>query len=142
MSAAAAARGDEVVVVEVVRPRAGGVGLQVDYPPGEHPRVSDVSGAAAAAGVRVGDGVLAVDDVDVAIAAKLGPYLPAAGAFTLILRRPRGGGGAAWGGAGSSDEYSSGGDESGEGEGGQWLHSDDSGDDRLSAARALRQSRV
>ena len=79
--------------------RAGGVGLQVDYPPGEHPRVSDVSGAAAAAGVRVGDGVLAVDDVDVAIAAKLGPYLPAAGAFTLILRRPRGGSG-----AGSSDD--------------------------------------
>ena len=104
--------------MEVVRPRAGGVGLQVDYPPGEHPRVSDVSGAAAAAGVRVGDGVLAVDDVDVAIAAKLGPYLPAAGAFTLILRRPRGGGGA----GSSDDEYSSGGDESGEGEGGQWLH--------------------
>jgi hypothetical protein len=113
------------------------VGLQVDYPPGEHPRVSDVSGAAAAAGVRVGDGVLAVDDVDVAIAAKLGPYLPAAGAFTLILRRPRGGGGA----GSSDDEYSSGGDESGEGEGGQWLHSDDD-DDRLSAARQLRQSRV
>ena len=111
------------------------MGLQVDYPPGEHPRVSDVSGAAAAAGVRVGDGVLAVDDVDVAIGSKLGPYLPAAGAFTLILRRPRGGG------AGSSDEYSSGGDESGEGEGGHWLHSDDD-DDRLSAARALRQSRV
>ena len=80
------------------RRRADALGLGLVYSlSGEYPRVVNVSGAAAAAGVRGGDRVLAVDDVDVAIATgrfkqkDLYLDLPAAGTFTLILRRPRGG---------------------------------------------------